>query len=59
MMTLALVVGLGGGLGAVLFRWLITACERFFFGTLGGWFAFLGKSDLLLVPALGGSFSGR
>ena len=53
MMTLALIVGLGGGLGAVIFRWLIAVCERFFFGTLGGWLTFLGRAHLLLIPALG------
>ncbi len=58
MMTLALLVGLGGGLGAVFFRWLIAVCQRFFFHTLQGWLAFLGDNYLILVPALGAVFFG-
>ncbi len=53
MMILALIVGLGGGLGAVVFRWLIGTCQAFFFGPLRHGLAFMGENAVILIPALG------
>ena len=58
MMTMALLVGLGGGFGAVVFRWLINAFQRFFFDTLGQWLSFMGPYYVSVVPALGGLLVG-
>ena len=58
MVTMALLVGLGGGFGAVAFRWLIEAFQRFFFDTLGVWLAFMGPYYVIAVPALGGLLVG-
>ena len=58
MMTMALLVGLGGGFGAVVFRWLINAFQRFFFDTLGQWLSFMGPYYVIVVPALGGLLVG-
>lgn len=54
--VLAVVVGLGGGLGAVAFRWLIDNLSHLFLVRLAG---LLGSPWLLpLVPALGGLIVG-
>lgn len=58
MVTMALLVGLGGGFGAVFFRWLINAFQRFFFDTLGEWLSFMGPYYVVIVPALGGLLVG-
>jgi len=58
MVAMALLVGLGGGFGAVAFRWLINAFQHFFFDTLGGWLAFMGSYYVVIVPALGGLLVG-
>jgi len=59
MVAMALLVGLGGGYGAVAFRWLIDTFHGFFFGTLGGWLGptFVGRY-YVVVPALGGLLAG-
>jgi len=54
----ALLVGLGGGLGAVIFRWLIDYVGRLGFEVLPRWLAFLGPYAVVLVPAVGGLFVG-
>jgi CIC family chloride channel protein len=54
MLAMAVFVGLGGGFGAVAFRWLIKAVQGFFFETLGGWLSFLGRYHIIALPALGG-----
>ena len=54
MLTMALLVGVGAGYGAVLFRWLIANAHAFFFDTLGNWLGFLGRYYVVVVPALGG-----
>ncbi|RLC65048.1 MAG: chloride channel protein, partial [Chloroflexi bacterium] len=58
MVALALLVGLGAGYGAVVFRWLIVTFQRFFFDTLGQWLSFMGPYYVILVPALGGLLVG-
>lgn len=54
----ALIVGLGGGLGAVVFRWLINGFTHFFFDVMQGWLSFLGPAYVVVVPAIGGLFVG-
>jgi CIC family chloride channel protein len=54
MIAMAVLVGLGGGFGAVAFRWLIETFHGVFFDTLGEWLSFLGPYHVILLPALGG-----
>ncbi len=58
LVILAVVVGTGGGFGAVIFRWLIGAVKDFSFGTLSTLFGFMGPYYVIIVPALGGIFVG-
>ncbi len=60
MVAMALTVGLGGGYGAVAFRWLIDFFQHFFFGTLGDWLGptLVGRYYVIVVPALGGLLAG-
>ena len=53
-MTLAIIVGLVAGLGAVGFEALIEAIDWFFFDIVKDeWLGSLGRSRLMLIPALG------
>ncbi len=54
LMGTSLVVGLGAGLGAVVFRWLISLVHTLCFDGLGEILPFLGDYILILAPALGG-----
>lgn len=54
LMGTSLVVGVGAGLGAVVFRRLIEVVHTFCFDWLGTAFPFLGDHVILLAPALGG-----
>ena len=54
----AVIVGLGGGLGAVVFRWLINNFTYIFFTVMQGWFSFMGSAYVILVPAIGGLLVG-
>lgn len=54
----ALVVGVGAGLGAVVFRRLIGAIQGAAFGGLAGALAGISPYHLLLIPALGGAIFG-
>jgi CIC family chloride channel protein len=56
--TLAIVVGLGAGLGAVAFRWLIYGIQRLFFGGSAHLFPSLGLFRVIPLPAIGGLFVG-
>jgi len=58
LILLAVVVGLGAGLGAVVFRWLIAGCEVLFFGGAGRMLGFLGPYQVVPVPAAGGLLVG-
>ncbi len=58
LVTMATLVGLGGGFGAVVFRWLIGTVKDFAFGTLGSWLSFMGPYYVIIVPALGGLLVG-
>ena len=55
---LAIVVGIGAGYGAVLFRWLITTAHTGFFDGLGAVLPWLGRYYVILVPAVGGLLVG-
>ena len=54
----ALVVGIGAGFGAVIFRRLINEIHQFSFSTLPSWLASDFPLHLLLVPAIGGALVG-
>ena len=58
LMGTALLVGLGAGLGAVVFRWLIDLVHKLSFEDLGQALPFLGDYVLVLAPALGGLIVG-
>src|SRR6266536_2697889 len=54
-----LLVGIGAGLGAVVFRELINGCTSFFFQVLGPLLAhLLGGAAVILIPAIGGLIFG-
>jgi CIC family chloride channel protein len=50
----ALIVGIGAGFGAIIFRWLIESFTRLFFDGGRAALAFLGNYYVVLVPVLGG-----
>jgi len=55
LIILALFVGIGGGLFAVFFRYLISWANKFFFGIIGSFTQQgLGNYGGILIPALGG-----
>ena len=54
----ALIVGVGAGLGAVIFRRLIDGVNRLSYDGLGGLLEGLYPFTLLLIPALGGAIVG-
>jgi CIC family chloride channel protein len=59
LVALGLIVGVGSGLGAVVFRWLIDSFTAFFFGTVRGALEpTLGAAAVIPLPALGGLIYG-
>jgi CIC family chloride channel protein len=58
LMGTALLVGLGAGVGAIIFRWLIDLVQRISFEGLNGASPILGDYVLILAPALGGLLVG-
>lgn len=56
--TLAVVVGIAAGLGAVLFRWLIDSFNKLFFSGGAEVLGFLGQYYVVLLPAIGGLIIG-
>jgi len=58
MVLLAVIVGVGAGYGAVVFRWLITTAHYGFFDGLRAALPFLGRYYVILVPAVGGLLVG-
>ncbi len=54
----ALVVGVGAGLGAVVFRRLIAGVQVLAFDRLGGLLASISPFHLLIIPAIGGAIYG-
>lgn len=57
-MLTALVVGIGAGLGAVVFRWLIGSVQKITYGGLANWVVGIQPYHLLIIPALGGAIVG-
>ncbi|MGB8490814.1 MAG: chloride channel protein [Bacteroidales bacterium] len=57
-LVFSILVGLGGGFGAVFFRWMIAQFNNLFFVTGAGILSFMGKYNVLLLPALGGLLVG-
>ncbi len=58
MVVLAIVVGIGAGYGAVVFRWLITTAHTGFFDGLRALLPWLGRYYVVVVPAAGGLLVG-
>ena len=58
MLLIAVVVGIGAGLGAVVFRQLINGIHEFSYGDVAGWLSGMGGWHLLVIPALGGAIVG-
>jgi len=58
LMIYSVVVGLGSGLGAVGFRWLLGALKDLFFGQGERLLGFMGSAYVILIPALGGLIIG-
>ncbi len=58
MLTLAAVVGTGGGFGAVVFIWVIGWTTRLFFDGGAHAFGFLGRGYVILLPLVGGLLVG-
>ena len=58
LMALAIIVGIGPGLGAVAFRWLILGVQHLFFHSADSTLGFLGRYRVLPVPAVGGLLVG-
>ena len=57
-MFTALIVGVGAGLGAVFFRWLIGTMQTLAYGGLGTFLIGIQPYHLLIIPALGGAIFG-
>ena len=57
-MLTALLVGAGGGFGAVVFRWLIQSVQTVAYDGLGSLLSGLTPYHLLIIPALGGAIFG-
>lgn len=54
LIILAILVGLGGGIGVWLFKLVYNLLQTFMFQTAGGWFARFGNWTLALIPVIGG-----
>jgi CIC family chloride channel protein len=54
----AIIVGVGAGLGAILFRWLINGVAKLAYGGLAGLLTGISPIQLLIIPALGGAIYG-
>jgi CIC family chloride channel protein len=57
-LTLSIVIGAIAGLGAVVFRWLISSFQSLFFGGGAEYLGFLGPYYIILIPAVGGLIVG-
>lgn len=59
LIVIGLLVGVGAGVGAVLFRYLIDGFQHFFFDILEPALAsYLGSGAIILIPAIGGLIFG-
>jgi CIC family chloride channel protein len=57
-LILSIIVGAIAGLGAVVFRWLISAFQSLFFSNGATYLGFLGQYHVILIPAVGGLIVG-
>ncbi len=53
MFVLSAIVGVGVGLAAVLFRWMIDFFHGLFFNNLQGWLSFMGEYAVVVIPVIG------
>lgn len=58
MMTFAVVVGIGAGLGTIAFVRMIEFFEHLFFGAGSDYLAFMGGYHVIILPAIGGLLVG-
>ncbi|RMF88946.1 MAG: CBS domain-containing protein [Nitrospinota bacterium] len=58
LISTALATGIGAGIGAIVFRWLIEAITRLAFTGGNRVLAFLGAYHVIVIPALGGLLVG-
>jgi chloride channel protein, CIC family len=54
----ATLIGVGGGFGAILFRWMISLFQDLFFGQGQHLLSFLGPYYVIIIPATGGIIVG-
>jgi len=53
MFVLSAIVGVGVGLAAVLFRWMIDFFHGLFFHNLHDWLSFMGSFSIIVIPVIG------
>ena len=58
LLSLALLIGLGAGVGAVIFRWLIDTVTWLSFTVAPEVLSFMGPYYVIIVPAIGGAIVG-
>ncbi|MBU0490381.1 MAG: chloride channel protein [Chloroflexi bacterium] len=58
LLTLALLIGLGAGVGAVIFRWLINTVTWLSFTVAPDVLSFMGSYYVIIIPAIGGAIVG-
>jgi len=58
LLLFSILVGLGGGFGAILFRWLINQFKTLFFTGGSEWLSFMGPYYVIIIPAIGGLIIG-
>jgi CIC family chloride channel protein len=54
----SILVGTGGGFGAIVFRWMIMQFKKLFFVRGGEALAFMGQYNVIILPAVGGLIVG-
>jgi CIC family chloride channel protein len=54
----SILVGTGGGFGAIVFRWLIMQFKKLFFARGGELLSFMGQYNVIILPAVGGLIVG-
>jgi len=57
-LILAVIIGIFAGLGAIVFRWLISAFQSFFLEGGSHFLSFMGDYYIILIPAVGGLLVG-
>ncbi len=54
----SLIVGIGAGLGAVVFKTLVDSAQKFTFEDVGGWLSMIAPWHLVIIPMVGGLITG-